>query len=213
MSFDRLARHYSWLEWVLAGQRLQSCRTAFLPQAIGARTIMLAGEGHGRFLSELCLANRMASICCLDASAKMICVAKQRLKRIGVQSKRVDFHAVPLLDFEPVETFDLVVTQFFLDCFDEPELERVVAKLSAKLNPGGKWIIADFQVPPAGWRSYRARAILALAYGFFRAVTQLRATCIIDPAPYLVRERLRKVNRKEFNFGLLYAELWEKPVI
>jgi hypothetical protein len=53
MSFDRLAPHYRWLEWVLAGRKLQRCRTAFLDEIGRADATLLVGEGNGRFLGEL----------------------------------------------------------------------------------------------------------------------------------------------------------------
>ena len=211
MSFDRLARHYSWMEWVLAGRKLQLCRTAFLEEARNAREILLVGEGHGRFLTELCRVNRNADISFVDASSEMICVARERLKRGGLDERRIDFQAVPILEFEVKKRFDLVATHFFLDCFDRDELERVIGKVARFVRSGGRWIIADFQVPPGGWRKHRARMVLGLAYAFFRRAVKLRATELIYPGPYLARQGLRKLSKREFNFDLLYSELWKKP--
>src|SRR5436305_2111780 len=112
MSFDRLARHYSWLEWLLAGRKLQRCRTAFLREALRAQSILLVGEGHGRFLLELCRAAPKGRIVYLDASAEMLRVAKQRLDRARVGSERVEFHCAPILEFELQGNADLIVTQF-----------------------------------------------------------------------------------------------------
>src|SRR5712671_6722984 len=54
VNFDVLARHYRWMELVLAGEKLQRCRTAFLGEIPAARNILLLGEGHGRCLVECC---------------------------------------------------------------------------------------------------------------------------------------------------------------
>ncbi|HEY0456627.1 MAG TPA: class I SAM-dependent methyltransferase, partial [Verrucomicrobiae bacterium] len=72
MSFDAIAPHYRWMELLLAGAKLQRCRVAFLDKARRAENILLLGEGHGRFLSELLVANPSAHITCLDASAGML---------------------------------------------------------------------------------------------------------------------------------------------
>src|ERR1041385_77794 len=61
MSFDALAPHYLWMEWLLAGRKLQRCRTAFLDEARAARDILLLGEGNGRFLQALLQVNRTAN--------------------------------------------------------------------------------------------------------------------------------------------------------
>ena len=57
MSFDRLAPHYRWMEAVLAGGKLQRCRTAFLNEVKDARHALIVGDGNGRFLSALLRAN------------------------------------------------------------------------------------------------------------------------------------------------------------
>src|SRR5262245_6831263 len=100
MSFDRLARHYSWMEWLLAGRKLQRCRTAFLDEVRTAKSILLVGEGHGRFLVEACRANKAGAICCVDASTEMNRVARERLSRMDCDAGRVEFHTVPLLEFQ-----------------------------------------------------------------------------------------------------------------
>src|SRR5690349_16141985 len=100
MSFDRLARHYSWMEWLLAGRKLQMCRIAFLPEALGAESILLVGEGHGRFLLELCRAAPEKRIIYLDASAQMLQVAKERLDRASLRRDNVEFRCAPVLNFD-----------------------------------------------------------------------------------------------------------------
>ncbi|MFO1497699.1 MAG: class I SAM-dependent methyltransferase [Verrucomicrobiota bacterium] len=211
MSFNRLARHYSWVEWLLAGRKLQSCRTAFTQEIREAGSVLLAGEGHGRFLLHLCQQNPRAAICCVDSSSAMIRVAQRRLDRHGVGERPIEFHAIPILEFEPTCTFDTVVTHFFLDCFTNETLDAIVSRLAAALQPRGKWIIADFQIPEdCRWRRCRARIVLALAYSFFRVAVRLPANRLADPRPSFIRHGLVRREKREFNFGLLYSELWEK---
>jgi ubiquinone/menaquinone biosynthesis C-methylase UbiE len=208
MSFDRLARYYSAMEWLLAGRKLQRCRTAFLAEAISARSILLVGEGHGRFLEELCRAAPEAAVSYVDSSLEMSRVARAQVRRYT--DRPIEFQTVPIIEFEPERTFDLIATQFFLDCFAQEELRRTVTKLAGLLEPGGAWMVADFQVPTRGWRRRRALFVLVLAYGFFRMVTRLPAKRLIAPQPFLKAEGLKLEKRVEFNFGLLYAELWRK---
>src|SRR5579862_4048205 len=68
MSFDRLAPHYRWLEIVLAGEKLQHCRTAFLSQIRDAHDVLILGEGNGRFLLECRKTLSSAQITCVDSS-------------------------------------------------------------------------------------------------------------------------------------------------
>ena len=72
MSFDRLAPHYRWMECVLAGSKLQRCRTAFIDNVSVARRALLLGEGNGRFLVELFRARPDIHVTCVDASSAML---------------------------------------------------------------------------------------------------------------------------------------------
>jgi ubiquinone/menaquinone biosynthesis C-methylase UbiE len=214
MSFERLAPHYSWMERVLAGGELHKCRTAFLDQTRAARRALLLGEGHGRFLTELRRINPEAEIDCVEESPGMIRAARERLAREGLSDERIRFHAASVTNASVLETtarFDLVGTHFFLDCFPEAVLEPLVERIAGTLSPDGIWVLSDFQIPPGGWRALRARWVLRLAYLFFRVATRLPARHLAPPQPFLLRNGLRKEGRAEFNYRLLYAELWRKP--
>lgn len=88
MGFDPLAPHYRWMEFVLAGNKLQRCRTAFLSRANQARNILLMGEGNGRFLIECRRRLKQARITCVDNSGCMLESARERLVRCGLSSER-----------------------------------------------------------------------------------------------------------------------------
>lgn len=208
-SFDRVARYYSWMETILVGETLQKCRVQFLENAIEAQEILLVGEGHGRFLSELARVNTKARICCVDSSGGMLEAAKQRL--LGDHHPgRIDFVTRSILDFRTEKRLDFIATQFFLDCFEGEELDQVVARIAEMVRPGGQWLVCDFQVPRAGWRALRARVSLFLAYRFFRCATRLPARRLIPPQDLLRKNGMARVSRAEFNYQLLYAELWER---
>jgi ubiquinone/menaquinone biosynthesis C-methylase UbiE len=91
MSFDRLAPHYRWMEFFLAGEKLQRCRTTFLDEIPRAGRVLLLGEGNGRFLPACCTRFPEAHIDCVDASAAMIVQARRRLQRQGILHPRVTF--------------------------------------------------------------------------------------------------------------------------
>ena len=91
MSFDRLARHYRWMECVLAGSKLQRCRTAFIDNVSAARRALLLGEGNGRFLVELFRARPDIHVTCVDASAAMLARARARLRALALERDNVEF--------------------------------------------------------------------------------------------------------------------------
>ena len=210
MSFDRLARHYRWMELVLAGEKLQRCRTAFLATVRDARRVLILGEGNGRFLVECRRELKRAEITCVDASARMLRLAEHRLSRHKLSLEKIRFVQADALAWKPPPgKFDLVVTHFFLDCFRADQLDGLLGSLTRACQPGAKWLLADFQVPDRGLCRWRAKLIHALMYGFFRAVTRLPARQLTVPDPLLRVHGFVLRQRMTSDWALLRSDLWE----
>lgn len=210
MSFDRLAPHYRWMEAVLAGGMLQRCRTRWLPAVRDARRALLVGEGHGRMLEACARALPRCEFTVLDRSEGMLRQAQRRWRRLG-RTPPATFQAVDVRTWTAAGCdFDLVVTNFFLDCFAPDELARVIAGISAAASPSAHWLVSDFAVPETGWRRVRARAVLALAYGFFRTATDISARRVTPPDDALCAAGFQLEGREVFNHGLLHADLWSR---
>lgn len=117
MSFDRIAPHYTWMEKVLAGGRLQRCPVTWLDALAGCETILIAGVGHGHFLQRCAERFPAAKITSVDASAGMLRHAKRRARGAS-RPERLDFVHARLPEWRPAAgQFDAIVTHFFLDCF------------------------------------------------------------------------------------------------
>jgi ubiquinone/menaquinone biosynthesis C-methylase UbiE len=209
MSFDTLAPHYRWLEQVLAGNKLQHCRTAFLDQVLGSKNVLIAGEGNGRFLTECRHALPSARITVVDVSSGMLRVASRRAAAHGLELDRIEFVHSDILAWRPeAQTYDLVVTHFFLDCFPPWQLKRVVEALARSASGAATWLLADFQIPPLGWKCYRAKAIHLLMYAFFRAAARLPAKSLTPPEPFLRAQGFRLRSTQVHEWGLLHSDLW-----
>jgi SAM-dependent methyltransferase len=211
VSFDLLAPHYRWMELILAGEKLQRCRTAFLDQISSAQKILLLGEGHGRSLVECHHRFPFAKITCLDASEKMLAQSRRQLARREQNPKRVQFVHADILNWSsPEKDYDLIVTNFFLDCFSADQLEEIVPKISDAAAPDANWLLADFQVAPAGLKRIRSQLILASMYFFFRTVTKLPARRIISPDLFLQNAGFRLRKRVQSEWDLLHADWWTR---
>ena len=206
-NFDALAPHYRWIEAVTFGPLLQWCRTALLTEMQGSRHALVLGDGNGRFLAELLAANPRVVVDAVDISPAMAALAR---KRIG-PSDRVHFHVVDarLLTL-PSAPYDLVVTHFFLDCFNRRDLERLIPKLAASLGPRGRGVVGDFRLPTRGWQQLGGQVALAAMYAFFRLATRLPARQLVDPDPLLRGAGLELVRERSRLGGFLSARLWVK---
>ena len=209
--FDHLARHYDWMESLLAGGKLENCRNALWDDIPPLRSALLVGEGHGKFLASLLKRYPAAKVTCVDASEQMLNVTRRRLQRELFSLQRVEFVHAALPSWNPPsQSYDLIATHFFLDCFPRDQLGTVISVLQPALRPGACWLVSDFQIPRSGLRRLRARFIHWLMYGFFRFATKLPASRLVSPRPFLRRHGFVRVRRQEFDWGLLVAELWRR---
>jgi SAM-dependent methyltransferase len=209
MSFDRLARHYRWMEAVLAGQTLQRARTAWLADVGTPRRALLAGEGNGRFLAAAVQALPTTHFLCVDASVEMLAMARRSVphRELG----RVEFAHAALPDWAPARAaFDLVVTHFFLDCFPAHILGQIIQALANGMAPNALWWIADFSLPERGLARRRAQIIHFLMYAFFRPTTRIPARSLVPPEPELLRQGLVRKADREYEWGLIRSSLWRR---
>lgn len=206
MGFDRLAPFYRAMEFFTAGGKLQRCRTAFIGEIPVPRKILLAGEGHGRSLPEYVRRFPEAEIVMVEISGRMLEIARGK-----VVSDQVEFVLADLLEWDgPHGEFDLIVTNFFLDCFPAEQLAAVVAKLGEMARPEADWLIADFEVADGKAARLRSRIILAMLYAFFRIVCGLKARSLVPPDAEIRKAGFSRHRRAVWEWGLLKSEWWQR---
>jgi ubiquinone/menaquinone biosynthesis C-methylase UbiE len=202
MNCDKIARAYRWLEYAAFGRALERRRFRFIAEAAGARRALLLGDGDGRFLARFAAASG-ASIDYVDASTRMLELARREVlkSRAGARCiayRHADARTFPLAPAE----YDLIVTHFFLDCFNASDLECLIARTALATQPGARWIVSEFRQPP--W----ATPILSALYLFFRITTELTTRRLTDHRPLLMKYGFRLQCEETSRLGLLASELW-----
>ncbi len=207
MSFDRVAPFYRFLEISVFGEKLQKARLAFLGTIDPPRRVLIVGEGDGRFLREFRRVFPSCEIDCVEASARMIALARARVDGDGIRFLHID-----LLEWVPPPgRYDLVVTHFFLDCFDERRLARVMQVIALVTESQAQWLVADFDTPPGPVASVVGRVLIALMYSFFRATAGLETARLVDPAPFISAHGFRCCAERMALSGLVRSQLWRRP--
>ena len=180
--FDKLAQWYYFLETISFGNQLQQCRISQLTDLKEIKNVLILGDGNGRFLESLLKSNTSAKIESLDISKTMIGLCK----------------------------YDLVVTNFFLDCFNYSELTKLIEKISLGLKPEGKLIYGDFNVPNSIFKKTLTSLLLFGMYIFFRIFTRISANSLYDPTPLLIENKFILKNEKYYLWSFLKSQLWIK---
>ena len=207
-SYDRLSRVYQLLETIVFGPWLQKTRLAHIDALRDAKTVLILGEGDGRFLKQLLKINANCQVDCLDKSEDMLLRTEMRLEKSALPTSNINFiHADALSYSYERRKYDAIVSLFFLDNFEAEQLGVLVPKLVETLKQDGTWLVADFQQPKKGFMRYFGFFLLWIMYRFFRWQTDITARALVNPKHYLATN-LQLKTQSTFLAGLLYSEVW-----
>jgi len=185
-SFDSLALFYQLLERATFGPCLHWCRTVNLQRLGSRKKALVLGDGDGRFLVDLLKSNFHIQVESIDLSAGMVSEARRRICEIPNAETRVSFVIgdARLIPWSGTG-YDLVVTNFFLDCFPTAEIEQMVEKVLLAAAPAVIWLDGDFRLPTARWPRLAARVLLVGMYLAFNLVTGLSVRYLADSGSIL----------------------------
>jgi ubiquinone/menaquinone biosynthesis C-methylase UbiE len=208
--FGRLARVYRWMEYFSFGVYLQRCRTLRIAEMAAGRSTLVYGDGDGRFLAELVRSTREMRIAAVDASGEMLRQATKRLpSEAGVRLVQADALTCEAAAFADAP-FDLVVSHFFLDCFDEKELYTLLARVNAAAGEGAVWVVSDFAIPQRPVARQLGRLVIGALYLAFGLLTGLRTRRLPDHGRVMRESGWRLEDRRTLLLGLLVSERWRR---
>jgi ubiquinone/menaquinone biosynthesis C-methylase UbiE len=204
-NFNAIARPYRWLEYLTLGPTLQHCRTHHIPSLLDQKNALILGDGDGRFTSELLAANPHIRATVIDISRSMLDLLEARNTQHA--SRLTSIHTNALI-FTSTQTYDLVVTHFFLDCLTQLELEALIHRLTPALQPNALWLISDFRIP-AGPMRLPAQLLVRSLYLAFRILTGLRTTQLPGHATPLTANHFVQIDEHRSLAGILTTQLWQ----
>jgi ubiquinone/menaquinone biosynthesis C-methylase UbiE len=207
--FNLVASIYQRLEKIVYGPDMQRARVCHLPQLSDCKSILCVGEGDGRFLAKLLETNPHSHVTCVEASSRMIVLAKERIQSEEFKG-RVDFHNLIIEQFESNNhSFDAIITNYFLDTYAGNELSAMIQKLTGFATQDTLWLVNDFTVPASGIRRLRAKLLLKIMYLFFRLTSNLRTQRLENPSRVLTNAGWKLASEKNFNHRFIVSRLWK----
>jgi len=201
--FNTIAPFYDHLANLVFGRSIQSSQKVFLNEIKDCSTILILGGGTGWLLKELLRVNRSGVIYYIEASSKMIEVAKVAVKN----DARVTFVHGTEDDIPALVKFDAVITSFYLDVFTQKSLCIAVRKIGKSLMPGAYWLAADFTSGVNRWQ----RLLLKVMYYFFRVVTQIEPNHLPDWQCEICKAGFREQKSGTFCNEFILSILYKLP--
>jgi ubiquinone/menaquinone biosynthesis C-methylase UbiE len=194
--FDRIAGLYDFLVRLVFGKKLINAQLHFLDKVPRNGRILILGGGTGELAAVLLNQQPQASITYLDASAKMISLARRRLK----ESAPVSFILGTEESLPALGLFDVVITNFYLDMFSDSTLPTVLERIQSALAPDGLWLVTDF----VSTNNVKHKVLLKVMYCFFRVVSRIDATHLPDWYGLLNRHAIHS-GKKNFSGGMIQS--------
>lgn len=163
--FDGIARFYDPLARIVFGRHMVASQTHFLHRISPGSSVLVVGGGTGWILEEVFARAANCEVWYIESSERMLDRARRRK-----YSGRVHFiHGS--WDKVPQVTFDVVITNYFLDLFAERTLADVIRVIEGELATGGIWLVSEF-TQNKRWHA----AMLAAMYWFFRLLCNIEAS-------------------------------------
>ena len=195
--FDFLAPWYDGLARVFVGKDVVNAQLHFLKCFKETKRLLILGGGSGWILEPLCLACPELQIDYIDLSPKMIEAA-----RIKSSNAQVTFIQGTENDI-PDHSYDGVITNFYLDLFDERSVGHVINKIRTSLTPSARWLVTDF-VYEKRWH----QLMLWIMYRFFRITACIEATRLPDWQREMNHAGLTLLDSKNFKRGFIKSNLY-----
>ncbi|TGE25434.1 class I SAM-dependent methyltransferase [Hymenobacter aquaticus] len=199
--FDRVAAFYDPLARLVFGDALRRAQQWAL-QALpaGRPRVLIIGGGTGWVLGEVLQRQPEARVLYLEASAVMLAKSRETLLRQHPQrAGQVEFRLGTEQALQATESFDAIITFFFLDLFAPERLRAILSRLNQARRPAAPWLVADFRPARPLWQ----RGLLAAMYGFFRLTTGISGRQMPDLGRELAAFGLRRQQQQLFFRGMV----------
>jgi ubiquinone/menaquinone biosynthesis C-methylase UbiE len=212
-NFDGVASSYLFLETITFGNQLQKCRTSMISHLTNSKQVLVLGEGNGRFLEAFCKVNPLAEILVIDESPRMLDLAKRRIANANPPiNNQIKFRCANVFEILPLSgTFDLIVCNFFLDCFTSSEIGHLLGLFRQMILESGLLVVGDFRKPDSIFGKFIGEFILKIMHVFFEKTAGISATELTDLHAMLLERSFQKAVEKKLFFGFLNSSIW-KPV-
>jgi len=190
--YDRLAR-------LVFGHKLEKSQRCFLDDIHAGARVLIVGGGTGRVLEWLPHGGNL-SVTYVELSTEMMRYAEKR----NQQDSHVVFHRMDVHDI--TGTYDFVIANFFLDCFDVNGLKAVLKKMTTLMDKNGKLLVTDFSPATNIWQS----GVLKLMHLFFQLTTKLASRSLQDLNLAIVNNGFLIRKEELFANRLIFSAVYKK---
>ena len=199
--FDNVAWIYDFLASIVFGNALRKAQYHYLNEIRDQDKVLIIGGGTGHILKAIEQRSIQCSIDYVEASEKMLQKAMKRKHNLSVNF----IHGIEQTIVE--KEYDVIITAFFLDCFKEERLVKVIEKLGATLVKGGKWLLTDFSLSENA--HFLKKGLVKVMYLFFKVSCGLEANKLLDFTACF-KKNFQVLKSTTFYHQMLFSTVYKK---
>ena len=207
VNFNLLAPIYDFGEKLFFGDLLASSRNRFLNYSTNSSSVLILGEGRGQFLNQLLRVNQTCKVTVVESSSRMIEKQKDLIPKKHLN--RVTFKCISIDVFIADQSYDLICSHYFWDCFSYREISTFLPYFIELLCNGGFWINTDFIDNTKGGTKLNFLKIRFL-YLFFSLTTGILARKVEPFYQVASRNSLKLLDYEEIHPSFIRSEVFKK---
>jgi len=205
-NYDKIANQYDFLSRLVFFKSQVKAQIDQLKYIPDNSTILIAGGGTGWILEEIAKIKPIGlHIVYVEISQKMIALSKSRF----VGNNKVEFIHLGIEDFKTDQVFDVILTPFLFDNFNEDRAEKVFDFLDSILKKSGLWFFVDFSLNPKNGRWWKS-LILKSMYTFFKVIRIVETNRLIDIHQWFNRKVYLMLEQQFYYGNFISATVYKK---
>jgi ubiquinone/menaquinone biosynthesis C-methylase UbiE len=187
-SYGSIAGIYDWLAAIYSRGQISASKRGQLDAIASGDRVLYAGVGRGE--DALAAARRGARVTAIDLAPQMLARLAKQLAR-----EELEFELIrgDVSSHQPVEPYDIVVANYFLNLFDVDRAREMLRHLGDLVKPGGMLLLTDFALPKGGRFArvvsglyYRPVNWIAWAFGFCALHPILDYAPLLEPMGFRI---------------------------
>jgi len=205
-NYDKIANSYDFLSRLVFGKSQVIAQVHQLKHIPQSSSILIVGGGTGWILDEIVKIHPSGlKIIYVEISAKMITLSKAR----NLQNNSIEFVNIAVENFDTSTYFDVILTPFLFDNFDEQKAGLVFKKLDKQLNTQGMWFLVDFSLNHKNGKWWKWLMLKSM-YLFFKLVRIVEASTLIDMNSYFINANYKLVAENFYYGSFIKATIFKK---
>lgn len=200
MNYNLIAPFYDLLSRIAFLNQQQKAHELILKYIKPDQRILWIGGGSGWFLKSLDSLQMNLIIDYVENSEVMI----RKAKSVEVKNLEIHFIQEDAFQYAYIKSYDIIITAFFFDHFEEEQCQPLILQLDQTLNKKGLWFFVDFVQQQNYWQKMITQSMIY----FFRVVAQIKTKKF--PPLNNAFENYEVVEEKHYFLQYIVARIYRK---